>query len=108
LRQGAAYLERAAPRRAAPVFLALGFEPGLFIVPGPGSNFPGWTFCSGWSALAFRFLAFFAAFAFARWRAFALVMCFSLSKKLPFKVRFYHYRTGLGQIYGTYSGLWRR
>jgi hypothetical protein len=47
---------------------------GLLIEPDPGSNFPGRICWPGWSALASRFLAFCAAFAFARWRALALVM----------------------------------
>ena len=71
---GTAYLDRAAPRLAPAKFLVLGFMRGLLIEPGPGSNFPGRIRWPGWSAPAFRFLIFCAAFAFARWRALALVM----------------------------------
>jgi len=71
---GAAYLERAAPRFAPAKFLVLAFTRGLFIELVPGSNCPGWIFWPGRSALASRFLAFCAAFAFARCRALALVM----------------------------------
>ena len=71
---GGAYLERAAPRLARARFLASTFACGLFMELGPGSNWPGWISGSGRPALAFRFLAFCAAFAFARARAFALVM----------------------------------
>lgn len=68
---GTAYLDRAAPRFAPAKFLALVFTPGPFIELAPGSNCPGWIFWPGQSALASRFLAFCAAFAFARWRALA-------------------------------------
>ncbi len=71
---GTAYLERAAPRFAVAKFLTLAFTRGLFIELAPGSNCPDWIFWPGRSALASRFLAFCAAFAFARWRALALVM----------------------------------
>ena len=71
---GAAYLDRAAPRFARAKFLVLAFARGLFIEPGPGSNFPGWIIWPGRSALDSRFLAFCPAFAFARWRALALVI----------------------------------
>jgi len=69
-----AYLERAAPRFAPPKFLVLAFTTGPFIEPDPGSNCPGRIVWPGRSALASRFLAFCAAFAFARWRDLALVM----------------------------------
>ncbi len=69
-----AYFDRAAPRRAPPKLLALAFTRGPFIELVPGSNCPGWICWTGWSAPAFRFLAFCAAFAFARWRALALVI----------------------------------
>ena len=69
-----AYLDRAAPRFAPAKFLVLAFTPGLFIELAPGSNCPGRIVWPGRSALASRFLAFCAAFAFARWRALALVM----------------------------------
>ncbi len=73
---GTAYLDRAAPRFALAKFLALGFTRGLFIELAPGSNCPGRIFWPGRSASASAsgFLAFRAAFAFARWRALALVM----------------------------------
>ena len=71
---GMAYLDRAAPRLALAKFLVLGFMRGLLIEPAPGSNCPGRICWSGLSALASRFLIFCAAFAFARWRALALVM----------------------------------
>ncbi len=71
---GAAYLDRAAPLFALPKLLALVFMFGPFIELVPGSNRPGGNFCSGLPASAFRFLAFRAAFAFARRRALALVM----------------------------------
>ena len=71
---GTAYLDRAAPRFTLVKFFTLAFMRGLFIEFGPGSNCPGWIIWSGRSALASRFLAFCAAFAFARWRALALVM----------------------------------
>jgi hypothetical protein len=71
---GTAYLDRAAPRFALEKFLALAFTRGPFIELAPGSNCPGWIFWPGRSALASRFLAFCPAFAFARWRALALVM----------------------------------
>jgi hypothetical protein len=74
---GMAYLDRAAPRLALAKFLVLGFMRGLLIEPAPGSNCPGRICWSGLSALASRFLIFCAAFAFARWRALALVMCAS-------------------------------
>ena len=76
-----AYLDRPAPRFAPPKVLALVFTRGLFIELVPGSNFPGWIFWPGRSALASRFLDFCPAFAFARWRALALVMSSS-----PFQV----------------------
>ncbi len=71
---GTAYLDRAAPRFAPAKFLALVFTRRRFIEPGPGSNCPGWIFWPGRSALAARLLALCAAFAFARWRALALVI----------------------------------
>ncbi len=76
---GTAYLDRAAPRFAPAKFLVLAFTRGLFIELAPGSNCPGGIFGPGRSALAFRFLTFCVAFAFARWRALALVM-----SSLPF------------------------
>ena len=76
---GTTYLDRAAPRLVPPKFLVLAFTNGLFIEPPPKSNLPGGIFWSGWSAFASRFLAFCAAFAFARWRALALVMSSSPS-----------------------------
>ncbi len=75
---GAAYVDRAA-RFVLAKFLTLAFTPGPFIEPGPGSNCPGRIFWPGRSALASRFLAFCAAFAFARWRALALVMSYEAS-----------------------------
>jgi hypothetical protein len=71
---GTAYLDRAAPRLAAPKFLVLAFTRGPFIELAPGSNCPGRIFGPGRSAAASRFLTFCDAFAFARWRALALVM----------------------------------
>ncbi len=71
---GTAYLDRAAPRLAPAKFLVLAFTAGPFIEPAPGSNCPGRICWPGRSALASRFLDFCAAFAFARWRALALVM----------------------------------
>lgn len=71
---GMAYLDRAPPRLAPAKFLVLGFMRGLLIEPAPGSNCPGRICWSGLSALASRFLIFCAPFAFARWRALALVM----------------------------------
>ena len=71
---GTAYRDRAAPRFARAKFLALAFTRGPFIELVPGSNCPGWIGWPGRSAWALRFLAFCAAFALARWRAFALVM----------------------------------
>ncbi len=71
---GTAYLDRAALRLAPAKFLGLAFTRGLFLELAPGSNCPCWIFWPGRSALASRFLAFCAAFAFARWRALALVM----------------------------------
>jgi hypothetical protein len=72
---GTAYFDRAAPRLAPAKFLVLAFVPGLLIEPAPGSNFPGGICWPGRAALSSRFLAFCPAFAFARWRALALVMC---------------------------------
>ena len=63
---GTSYLERDAPRFTAAKVLVLTFLPGPFIEFDPGSNCPDWIFWPGWSALAARFLAFCAAFAFAR------------------------------------------
>lgn len=80
---GVAYLDRAAPRLATAKFLVL--ARGLFIEPGPGSNCPGLIFWPDWPALASRFPTFRAAFAFARWRALALVMSSS-----PFQVALWH------------------
>ena len=71
---GTAYLDRAPPRLTLAWFLALVLTPGPVIEPGPGSNCPGRIFWPGRPALTSRFLAFCAAFAFARWRALALVM----------------------------------
>ena len=71
---GTSYLDRAAPRFTPAKVMTFTFLPGPFIEFVPGSNCPGWIFWPGRSALAFRFLAFCAAFAFARWRALALVM----------------------------------
>ena len=86
---GTTYLDRAAPRFAPAKFLALVFTRRRFIEPGPGSNCPGWIFWPGRSALASRFPAFWAAFAFARWRALALVISsspfLSLSQSLQTK-----------------------
>ncbi len=76
---GTAYLDRAAPRLAPATFLVLAFTVGPFIEPVPGSNCPGRSFWPWWSALASRFLDFCTAFAFARWRALALVMSSSPS-----------------------------
>ena len=76
---GSAYLDRAAPRFAPAKFLAPTFVRGLFIEFAPRSNCPGRISWPGRSALASRFLAFCAAFAFARWRALALVMTSSLA-----------------------------
>jgi hypothetical protein len=73
---GMAYLDRAAPRFAPAKFLALAFKRGPFIELAPGSNCPGRIFWPGRSALASRFLAFCAAFAFAPRRALALVIIF--------------------------------
>ena len=69
-----AYLDRAAPRLEPPKFLVLAFTNGLFIEPPPILNRPGGMPWPGWAAFDSRFLAFWAAFAFARWRALALVM----------------------------------
>ena len=69
-----AYLDRVAPRLVSAKLLTLAFTRGPLIEPAPGSNCPGCVWGPGWSALASRFLAFCAAFAFARWRALALVM----------------------------------
>jgi len=77
---GGTYLDRAAPRLAPAKFLLPIFTAGLFIEPAPGSNCPGRILSSCPSALASRFPVFRAAFAFARWRALALVMSSS-----PFK-----------------------
>ena len=77
---GGIYLDRAAPRLAPAKFLLPIFTAGLFIEPAPGSNCPGRILSSCPSALASRFPVFRAAFAFARWRALALVMSSS-----PFK-----------------------
>jgi len=87
---GPAYLDRAAPRFAPAKFLAWVFVFGPFIEPDPGSNFPGRIFGAGRLASAFRFLVFCAAFAFARRRAFALVMSASpfLMKADGFRVCF--------------------
>jgi hypothetical protein len=71
---GTAYLDRAAPRLASAKFLTLAFTRGPFIELAPGSNFPGRVCWPAGSALDSRFLPFCAAFAFARWRALALVM----------------------------------
>jgi hypothetical protein len=76
---GAVYLERAAPRLAPAKFLVAALALGPFIEPAPGSNCPGRIFGPARSSLASRFLAFCAAFAFARSRALALVM-----SSLPF------------------------
>ena len=89
---GTAYLDRAAPRLATAKFLVLAFMRGLLIEPGPGSNCPGRTCWPGRSALAFRFVAFCAAFAFARWRALALVMFSS-----PFYIALWDFDHPLGQ-----------
>jgi hypothetical protein len=89
---GTAYLDRAAPRFAPAKFLALAFTPRPFIEPAPGSNCPGRIFWPGRSALAFRFLAFCPAFAFARRRALALVMSSS-----PFQVALWHFDDPLRQ-----------
>ena len=68
------YLDRAAPRLAPAKVLVPAFPDGPFIEPAPGSNCPGRIFGPVRSAPASRFLPFCAAFAFARWRALALVM----------------------------------
>ncbi len=85
---GSAYLDRAAPRFAPAKFLASGFTRGLFIELAPGSNCPGRISWPGRSALASRFLAFCAAFAFARWRALALVI-----SSWPFSVALWNFPT---------------
>jgi hypothetical protein len=71
---GTAYLDRAAPRLAPAKVLVLALALGPFIEPAPGSNCPGRIFGPGRSVSASGFLAFCAAFTFARWRALALVM----------------------------------
>ena len=71
---GTSYLDRGAPRFTPAKVMVFTFLPGPFIELVPWSNCPGSIFWPGRSALAFRFLAFCAAFAFARWRALALVM----------------------------------
>jgi len=70
----AAYLDRAALLVTPPVLRLLGLAPGLEMEADPGSNCPGRVFCSGCPAPAFRFIAFCSALAFARSRAFALVI----------------------------------
>ena len=68
------YLDRADPRLVLAKFLASTFMRGLFGELSPGSNCPGRVSEPGRSAPALLFLAFRAAFAFARWRALAFVM----------------------------------
>ena len=93
---GTAYLDRAAPRLAPAKFLVLAFATGPFIELAPGSNCPGRIFWPGRSALASRFLPFCAAFAFARWRALALVMSCS-----PFQISLLNFDVpNRGQING--------
>ncbi len=87
-----AYLDRADPRLVREKFLELKFMAGLFIEPDPGSNWPGRICWPGRSALASRFLAFCTAFAFARWRALALVMSSS-----PFQVSLWDFYDPLCQ-----------
>ncbi len=87
-----AYLDRTAPRFATAKFLVLAFTRGPFIELAPGLNCPGWIFWPGRSALASRFLAFCPAFAFARWRALALVM-----SSLPFQVALWNFDDPLRQ-----------
>ncbi|MDP6565005.1 MAG: hypothetical protein QF578_09285 [Alphaproteobacteria bacterium] len=70
---GTTYLDRDAPRLLPAKRGALALYLGLFIEPDPGSNCPDRIWL-GWPAFASRFLAFCAAFAFARSRALALVM----------------------------------
>ena len=76
-RSGRAYLDRAAPCLALAKFVGLAFTAAPFIERAAGSNWPRRISWPGRSALASRFLAFCAAFAFARWRALALVMASS-------------------------------
>jgi hypothetical protein len=76
-----AYLDRAAPDFAPAKFVFLAFSTGPLIELDCGSNCPGRIVGPGRSAVAWRFFIFFAAFAFARWRALALVM-----GSLPFRV----------------------
>lgn len=71
---GRAYLDRAAPRLTPEKLLVSAFTRGPFIEPVPGLYWPGLGPWPGRSTLASGFLAFCAAFAFARWRALALVM----------------------------------
>ena len=94
---GTAYLDRAAPRFAPENFRVLAFTRGPFIELAPGSNRPGWIFWPGRSALASRFLAFCPAFAFARWRALALVMSSS-----PFQVALWNFDDPLQQSVETF------
>ena len=74
---GKAYLDRAAPCLALAKFVGLAFTAAPFIERAAGSNWPRRISWPGRSALASRFLAFCVAFAFARWRALALVMASS-------------------------------
>lgn len=80
-----AYFDRAEPRFAVAKVLASTLALGLVIERGPGSNCPWWGLGLGWPALALRLCAFFAAFAFALWRALALVMfsTVSLNRHVP-------------------------
>jgi len=96
---GPAYLDRAVPRLAREKFLMLKFMAGLLIEPDPGSNCPGRICWPGRSALASRFLAFCPAFAFARWRALALVMSWS-----PLQVSTWDFYDPLGQNANPFCG----
>lgn len=71
------------------------FAPGVLIDPDPGSNWPRLSSCPGWAAELARFLAFCPAFAFARWRARALVMIRSPFRAAEFLV-YEEYRPILG------------
>jgi hypothetical protein len=68
------YRERADPRLAPERLLVFAFTRGPLIEFAPGSNWPGRIFFTGTSTSASRFLARCADFAFARLRAFSLVI----------------------------------
>jgi len=70
---------------------------GLDIEFDPGSNCPGWIVWPGSLALASRFAAFWPAFAFALWRALALVM-----SSTPFKFGISRINSGLMPNIGPY------